>query len=195
MYKYYILIVWKSIIVFDDGKVLELYKFLNVMWLNNMYYILILPVDQNVGTCLVKLGSTCAPLQPPSSAKIHLKNLQKNRAALLRPIALQRPSQWPNHQILRAITLKNSQGTVQCSLSQYAQELASVKSIIWTCVPRKFVGKPFYTWSLSLSRQLQTWTRGSHPVVHMPSSGASLTWALLLTLFWLSYLCMVLPSA
>ena len=53
-----------------------------------------MPVDQNVGTCLVKLGSTCAPLQPPSSAKIHLKNLQKNRAAPLRPIALQRPSQW-----------------------------------------------------------------------------------------------------
>ena len=36
---------------------------------------------------------------------------------------------------------------------------------------------------LSLSWQLQTWTRGSHPVVHVPSSGASLTWALLLTLF------------
>jgi len=55
--------------------------------------LMILPVDQNVGACLVKLGSTCAPLQPPSSAKIHLKNLQKNRAAPLRPIALQRPSQ------------------------------------------------------------------------------------------------------
>ena len=55
--------------------------------------LMILPVDQDVGACLVKLGSTCAPLQPPSSAKIHLKNLQKNRAAPLRPIALQRPSQ------------------------------------------------------------------------------------------------------
>jgi len=54
---------------------------------------LILPVDQNVGACLVKLGSTCAPRQPPSFATIHLKNLQKNRAAPLRPIALQRPSQ------------------------------------------------------------------------------------------------------
>ena len=56
-------------------------------------WILILPVDQNVGTCLVKLGSTCAPLQPPSFVAIDLKNLQKNRAAPLRPIALQRPSQ------------------------------------------------------------------------------------------------------
>ena len=55
--------------------------------------LMILPVDQNVGTCLVKLGSTCAPRQPPSFATIHLKNLQKNRAAPLRPIALQRPSQ------------------------------------------------------------------------------------------------------
>ena len=55
--------------------------------------LMILPVDQNVGTCLVKLGSTCAPLQPPSFVTIHLKNLQKNRAAPLRPIALQRPSQ------------------------------------------------------------------------------------------------------
>ena len=53
----------------------------------------ILPVDQNVGTCLVKPGSTCAPLQPPSFVAIHLKNLQKNIAAPLRPIALQRPSQ------------------------------------------------------------------------------------------------------
>ena len=156
---------------------------------------MILPVDQNVGTCLVKLGSTCAPLQPPSFVTIHLKNLQKNRAAPLRPIALQRPSQRLNHQILQEQTLKNSQGTVQCSLSQYAQELASVKKTIWTCVPRKFVRKPFYTWALSLSWQLHTWTRGSHPVVHVPSSGASLTWALLLNLFWLSYLCMVLPSA
>ena len=60
-------------------------------------------------------------------------------------------------------------------------------------VPQKFVGKPFYTWSLSLSWQLRIWTRGSHPTVHVPSSGASLTWALL-TLLWLSYLCMVLPS-
>ena len=57
------------------------------------YHYLILPVDQNVGTCLVKLGSTSAPLQPPSFVTIHLKNLQKNRAAPLRPIALQRPSQ------------------------------------------------------------------------------------------------------
>jgi len=55
--------------------------------------LMILPVDQNVGTCLVKLGSTCAPLQPPFFVTIHLKNLQKNRAAPLRPIALQRPSQ------------------------------------------------------------------------------------------------------
>ena len=54
--------------------------------------LMILPIDQNVGACLVKLGSTCAPRQPPSFA-IHLKNLQKNRAAPLRPIALQRPSQ------------------------------------------------------------------------------------------------------
>ena len=38
---------------------------------------------------------------PPFLFKIHLKNLQRNRAAPLRPIALQRPSQWPNHQILR----------------------------------------------------------------------------------------------
>jgi len=80
------------------------------------------------------------------------------------------------------------------ALSQYAQELASVKSIIWTCVPRKFVKKPLNTWSLSLSWQLRSWTHGTHPVVHVPSSGASLTWVLLLTLFWLSYLCMVLPS-
>jgi len=53
----------------------------------------ILPVDQNVEAGLVKLGSTCAPLQPPSFVTIHLKNLQKNIAAPLRPIALQRPSQ------------------------------------------------------------------------------------------------------
>ena len=39
--------------------------------------------------------------KPPFFFKIHLKNLQRNRAASLRPIALQRPSQWPNHQILR----------------------------------------------------------------------------------------------
>ena len=84
---------------------------------------------------------------------------------------------------------------MQCSLSQCGLELASVKSIIWTCVPQKVRRELLYTWSLSLSWQLQTWTRGSHPVVHVPSSWASLTWALLLTHFWLSYLCMVLPSA
>ena len=55
--------------------------------------LMILPVDQNVGTCLIKLGSTCAPLQPLSFVTIHFKNLQKHRAAPLRPIALQRPSQ------------------------------------------------------------------------------------------------------
>ena len=54
----------------------------------------------------------------PFFFEIHLKNLQKNRAAPLRPIALQRPSQRQHHQILRARTLKKSQGTVQCSLSQ-----------------------------------------------------------------------------
>ena len=67
------------------------------------------------------------------------------------------------------------------------KELASVKKTIWTCVPQKFVGKPLYTWSLSLSWQLHIWTRGTHPAVHVPSSGASLTWALLRTLLWLSY--------
>jgi len=50
--------------------------------------LMILPVDQNVGACLVKLGSTYAPLQPPSFVTIYLKNLQKNIAAPLRPIAL-----------------------------------------------------------------------------------------------------------
>ena len=55
--------------------------------------LMILPVDQNVGSCLVKLRSTCAPLQPPSFVAVHLMNLQKNRAAPLRPIAFQRPSQ------------------------------------------------------------------------------------------------------
>jgi len=50
--------------------------------------LMILPVDQNVEACLVKLGSTCAPRQSPSFATIHLKNLQKNRAAPLRPITL-----------------------------------------------------------------------------------------------------------
>ena len=39
-----------------------------------------------------------------------------------------------------------------------------------------------YTWALSLSWQLHIWIRGSHPAVHVPSPGASLTWALLLTL-------------
>jgi len=57
-------------------------------------------------------------------------------------------------------------------------------------VPQKFVEKLFYTWSLSLSWQLRSWTRGSHPVVHVPSSGASLTWALLLTLSLLAKLLM-----
>ena len=55
--------------------------------------------------------------------------------------------------------------------------------------------KLVYTWTLSLSQQLHIWTRGSHPAVHVPSSGASLTWALLLTLLWLSYLCVTLLSA
>ena len=54
--------------------------------------LMILPVDQNVGTYLVK-GSTCAPLQTSVLLQIHLKNLLKNTAAPLRPIALQRPSQ------------------------------------------------------------------------------------------------------
>ena len=39
LYKYYILIVWELNIVFDVGKVLEGYEFLNVMWLNDIYYI------------------------------------------------------------------------------------------------------------------------------------------------------------
>ena len=38
---------------------------------------------------------------PPFLFEIHLKNLQRNRAAPLRPIALQRSSQWRYHQILR----------------------------------------------------------------------------------------------
>ena len=144
---------------------------------------LILPVDQNVGTCLVKLGSTCAPLQPPSFVTIHLKNLQKNRAAPLRPTALQRPSQWPNHQILRARTLKKSQGTVQCSLSQEVLELASVKSIIWTCVPQKVRWELLYTWSLSLSWQLQTWDTWLASSRTRAIIWSLLDWALLLTPF------------
>ena len=52
--------------------------------------------------------------------------------------------------------------------------------------------KYLVTFSLLAVTDLDTWLASSR---HMPSSGASLTWALLLTLLWLSYLCMVLPSA
>ena len=91
--------------------------------------------------CLVKLVSTSASRQPPSFTVIHLKNLQKNRTAPLRPITLRRPSQRLNHQLLR-VKLKNSKGTVQCSLPVYSR-LASVKKTIWTCVPQKFVGNSY----------------------------------------------------
>jgi len=47
MYIYYILIVWKLNIVFYVGKVLEWYEFLNVMWLNDMYYILMMRIVWN----------------------------------------------------------------------------------------------------------------------------------------------------
>ena len=128
-----------------------------------MYKLLILPVDQNVGTCLVN-GSTCAPLQPPSFDTIHLKNLQKNRAALLRPIALQRPSQWLNHQILQEQTLKNSQGTVQCSLSQYAQELRKRKEYnlnVRTSEVRWETHLYLVTFSLLAVTHLNTWLASS----------------------------------
>ena len=100
----------------------------------------------------------------PSFFEIHLKNLQENRAAPLRPIALQRPSQWQNHQILKARTLKKTQGTVQCSLSQEALELTSVKSIIWTCVPQKVRWELLIylvTFSLLAVTDLDTWLASS----------------------------------
>ena len=143
--------------------------------------------------CLVKPGSTYAPCLPPSFAAIHLKNLQRRNGA-----AAADRTPTPKSVTESPITKSNTQELSRNRepvLSQYTQELASVEKKIWTCVPQKFVGKLLYTWTLSLSWLLQTWTRGSHPAVHVPSSGASLTWALLLTLLWLSYLCMILLSA
>ena len=134
----------------------------------------------------------CVNLRPSSRSTSRTCKEQSGAAAADRTPTPKSVTEPPN---TSRVTLRNSQGTVQCSLSHYAQELASLKKTIWTCVPQKFVGKPLYTWSLSLSWQLRIWTRGSHPTVHVPSSGASLTWALLLTLLWLSYLCMILLSA
>jgi len=73
--------------------------------------LMILPVDQTLETASSK-DRRAHRFEPPSFLKIYLKNLQKNRAAPLRPIALQRPSQVtepPNTK-----SKKKSQGTVQC---------------------------------------------------------------------------------
>ena len=54
--------------------------------------LMILPVDRNAGNCLAK-DRRVHRFEPPFLFEIYLKNLQRNRAAPLRPIALQRPSQ------------------------------------------------------------------------------------------------------
>ena len=41
------MILWKVNIVFDVGMVLEFYEFLNVMWLNDMYYIWMMKIVWN----------------------------------------------------------------------------------------------------------------------------------------------------
>ena len=118
----------------------------------------------------------------------------KDITAPLRPITLRRPSQRLNHQILgeNSRTLRN-----HAKFSLSVLKTRKRKEVIWTCVPQKFVRISLYTCTLSLSRQLHIWTRGSHPAVHVSPSGASLTWAPLLTLqvFRLSYLCMTQLSA
>ena len=133
--------------------------------------------------------------QSPSSVKIHFKNLQKEQsgaAAADRTPTPKSVTKSPNTKNNNTQELSRSRAKSSltvCSRTRKRQKYIRI------CVPQKSVGKPLNTWLLSLPWQLQTWTRGSHPFVHMPPPGASLTWALLLTLFWLSYSCMVLPSA
>ena len=82
-------------------------------------------------------------------------------------------------------TLKNSQGTVQCSLTVCSRTRKRKEYNLNVRTSKVRWGTLKYLVTFFLLAV--TWTRGSHPVVHVPSSGASLTWAQLLTLFRLSY--------
>ena len=94
----------------------------------NAKYKLILPVDKNAGAlprqtwidvCVV--FASVLHHDPPQEPA-------KDETAPLRPIALRRPSQRLNHQLLKSETQELS-GTVTSSLSVYSR-LASVKKTI-----------------------------------------------------------------
>ena len=91
---------------------------------------MILPVDQNVGalprqTWIDVCAASTSVLHrdpPQEPAKEQSGTAAADRTPM--PKSVTEP---PN---TSRVTLKNSQGTVQCSLSQYTQELASVKKTI-----------------------------------------------------------------
>ena len=126
--------------------------------------------------------------EPPFLFGIYLKNLQRNRAAPLRPIALQRSSQWRYHQILREQEPCKSSLTVsyitrkrkECKLNVRTSE-SLLRTLIYLAV-----------FSLLAVTDLDTWLASSRTRAIIWSL---LDLALLLLSFWLSYLCMVLPSA
>ena len=126
--------------------------------------------------------------EPPFLFKIHLKNLQRNRAAPLRPIALQRPSQWQYHQIIREQEPCKSSLTVSSitrKREEYILNVRTSESLLRTLIY-------LVVFSLLAVTDLDTWLASSRTRAILWSL---LDLALLLLSFWLSYLCMVLPSA
>jgi len=124
---------------------------------------------------------------PPFLLWIYLKNLQRNDTAPLRPIALRRSSQWRYHQILRT-------GTVQISLTNSSVTRKRKVYELNVRTLENLLGTLIYLVVLSLLAvtALDTWL--------VSNCTRAIIWrlpdlALLLLSFWLSYLCMVLPSA
>ena len=89
---------------------------------------LILPVDQNVGTCLVK-GSTCAPLQTSVLLQDPPQEPAKEQSGAAAADRTPTPKSVTEPPITKSNTQELSRNR-EPVLSQYTQELASVKKTI-----------------------------------------------------------------
>ena len=125
---------------------------------------------------------------PPFLFGIYLNNLQRNSMAPLRLIALQRSSQWRYHQNLRELEPCKSSLTISSITRKrkvYELNVRTSESLLRTLIY-------LVAFSLLAGTDSDTWlaSNRTHAIIwRLPDL------ALLLLSFWLSYLCMVLPSA
>ena len=156
--------------------------------------LMILPVDQNAGNCLVK-GSTCAPLHtsvPLRDPPQEPAKKQSGAAAADRTPTPKSVTEPPNTKSKNTQEISRNRAMFSLTVSfrtrkrkEYNLNVRTSESSLRTLIY-------LVTFSLLAVTDLDTWLASNCTraiIWRLPDL------ALLLPSFWLSYLCMVLPSA